>query len=270
MLRTVRSGLRLLACALITACAAGHPVTAIPKPAPTTAKPEPPKKKDVLEVALASGKLGLFVAALKGTTIESGTLFAPTDDAFQAIDASRRRALALHHVVLGKVLRAEEFPAEGAEIPTSDGTLVVRSEDGEVYVDDLRVIARIEASNGIVYAIGGVVDPASPPDVRTRIERINPSFAGLVKQANLLDGPGPFTVFVPTEAAMNALAPPIDAKKIVSRHVARGEIASADLPKLKTLRMLAGAHVAPSTIHIVRLPSPAKNGAVYAIDAVLK
>lgn len=240
-----------------------------PQPDAGIAKVEPPKKKDVLEVARASGKLGLFVAALD-PIVESGTLFAPTDEFFQAVEPARRKSIAKHHVVVGKILHAEEFPAEGAEIPTSDGTLIVRSENGEMYVDDLRVIARIEASNGIVYAIGGVVDPSAPPDLRTRIERINPSFAALVTRAGLVDGPGPFTVFVPTEAAMASLAPPIDAKKIASRHVTRGAIASQDLPKLKTLRMLAGPDLATSSVHVVRLPSPAKNGVVFVIDAVLK
>jgi uncharacterized surface protein with fasciclin (FAS1) repeats len=254
---------------LIVACASTPPQpTPAVKLEPTT-KPAPPKKKELVESALASGKLNLFVEALKGTAIESGTFFAPTDDAFATIEPARRSKLALHHVVLGKVLRETEFPPEGADIPTSDGTISVRAEGGEMWVDDLRVIARIEAANGIIYAIGGVVDPAAPPDVRARIQRMSPSFATLVQQSGLLDGPGPFTVFIPNDAALGTLVPPIDPKKIVSRHASRGVIASADLPKLRTLRMLSGPDLATSSVHVLR-GSPAKNGMVYVIDAVLK
>lgn len=237
----------------------------MPRPEPVASVP-PAQKKDLVASAIASGKLACFVDALQGTTIASGTLFAPVDDACTKIDPQKRAKLARHHVIDGKVLA--DFPNEGVDVPTMDGSLFVRAEGGEIYVDDLRVLARIEADNGIIYALPEAIDPESPPELRARLERISPSFAKLADESHVLEGPGPFTVFVP--ASLDALKPPIDAKKIVSRHATRGRIAAADLPKLKTLKMLAGADIAPSDLHVVRGPSNAKSGLVYVIDAIVK
>jgi uncharacterized surface protein with fasciclin (FAS1) repeats len=244
------------------------PAPVAPKPV-VTATPEPAKKKDLVASALASGKLDCFVKAID-KPLENATLFAPVDEACTKIDPARRGKVIRHHIVPGKTLVASDFSAEGGDVPTLDGSVYVRMDGGEIYVDDLRVIARIEAANGIIYALPEAIDPDAPPDVRARIARISPSFSKLVEQSGILDGAGPFTVFVPTDAALGALVPPIDAKKIVSRHATRGRVAAADLPKLKTLKMLAGADIAPSDLRVVRPPSNAKNGLVYVVDAIVK
>jgi uncharacterized surface protein with fasciclin (FAS1) repeats len=223
----------------------------------------------LLGAARAAGKLGLFADAVGD--VHSATLFAPIDDAFVKVEPSRRGKVALHHVVPDKTIRIVDLTTIPTELYVADGgTLQVRVEEGEIFVDDIRVIATIDTSEGALHVLGEVVDPANPPDLQTRIARISPSFAKLAAQSRLLEGPGPFTVFVPTDAALAALTPPIDAKKIVSRHAARGLIAAEDLPKLRTLRTLAGNEVAPSTLHILRPPSTAQNGLVYVIDAVVK
>ncbi|MBN3868839.1 MULTISPECIES: fasciclin domain-containing protein [unclassified Nostoc] len=120
----------------------------------------------------------------------------------------------------------------------------------------------------------------------------NGSFNTLVaaiKAAGLVDtlqGPGPFTVFAPTDAAFNKLPPgTVDAllqdipklKKILTYHVVSGKVLAADVAKLKTAKTVEGSDVKIDASNGVKINDAkvatadvaADNGVIHVIDTVL-
>jgi len=109
--------------------------------------------------------------------------------------------------------------------------------------------------------------------------------AGLV---DTLKGPGPFTVFAPTDAAFAALpAGTLDAllkdpaklKDILLYHVVAGKVTSDQVVKLtsattvegKTIKIAVknGVVYLNDTVKVVTTDIPASNGVIHVIDAVL-
>jgi uncharacterized surface protein with fasciclin (FAS1) repeats len=109
--------------------------------------------------------------------------------------------------------------------------------------------------------------------------------AGLVET---LKGPGPFTVFAPTDdaftklprGAMDALMQ--DKQKLaalVNLHVVNGRVLGADVAKLKTAKTVNGQEVAISqregttmidNAKVIRADVMASNGVIHVIDAVIQ
>ncbi|MEZ4659276.1 MAG: fasciclin domain-containing protein [Caldilineaceae bacterium] len=125
--------------------------------------------QDFTQLVAAIDAAGL-TDALKG----SGpfTLFAPTDDAFNALPAGTLEALLadpggpltnilLYHVVPGKLMKAGL--TNGLNAQTVDGPTVQFSVNGDaITVNDANVIvADVEADNGVIHVIDTVL---SPPD----------------------------------------------------------------------------------------------------------
>ena len=110
--------------------------------------------------------------------------------------------------------------------------------------------------------------------------------AGLIET---LRGPGPFTVFAPTDeafakvpaATLAALGKDKAAlKNVLLYHVVAGKVMAADVAKLngkgaKTVQgseakvMLMGETVMVGNAHVVKADIAAKNGVIHVIDAVL-
>ena len=110
--------------------------------------------------------------------------------------------------------------------------------------------------------------------------------AGLVET---LKGPGPFTVFAPTDEAFGKLpagtvegllkdVPKLTA--ILTYHVVPGKVLAADVVKLdgKTARTVQGGEIAVSTAGgvklngtaaVVKTDIEASNGVIHVIDAVI-
>jgi uncharacterized surface protein with fasciclin (FAS1) repeats len=108
--------------------------------------------------------------------------------------------------------------------------------------------------------------------------------AGLVET---LKGPGPFTVFAPTDEAF-AKIPKADldallkdkAKltKVLTYHVVPGKVMAADALKLKDARTVEGQSIAIRTeggqvmvngAHVVKTDIAASNGVIHVIDSVM-
>lgn len=107
--------------------------------------------------------------------------------------------------------------------------------------------------------------------------------------AETLKGPGPFTVFAPTDEAfakvpattLAALGKDKAAlKNVLLYHVVAGKVTAADVAKLngkgaKTFQgseaavMLMGETVMVGNAHVVKADIAAKNGIIHVIDAVL-
>jgi uncharacterized surface protein with fasciclin (FAS1) repeats len=110
-----------------------------------------------------------------------------------------------------------------------------------------------------------------------------------VKAADLekvLDAPGPFTVFAPTDEAFAAvpketlealLADPKQLAAVLTYHVVPGEVMAADVVKLKTaktaqgesVKILAGKTVTVNDAKVVKTDIRCSNGVIHVIDAVL-
>src|SRR5689334_483005 len=108
--------------------------------------------------------------------------------------------------------------------------------------------------------------------------------AGLV---DTLKGPGPFTVFAPTDeafakvpkATLDALAAdPAKLKAVLLYHVVAGRVAAADVVKLTSAQTLNGASVKVKVdagnvyVDAAKVVTPdvtASNGIIHAIDSVL-
>ena len=118
------------------------------------------------------------------------------------------------------------------------------------------------------------------------------SFSTLAKaltEAGLVDtlkGPGPYTVFAPTDAAFAKLPPgTLDAlladkaklTKVFTYHVVSGKVMAADVVKLtrvqtvegQSVRITAGQRVKVNDANIVKTDIEASNGVIHVIDSVI-
>lgn len=126
---------------------------------------------------------------------------------------------------------------------------------------------------------------AADPDFSTLVVALQA--AGL---AETLSGPGPFTVFAPTneafaklpEGTVEELLKPKNKKKLVSLltyHVVPGKVLSADVVKLEKAKTVQGQElkiaasksgVKVDRVKVVRTDILAKNGVIHVIDAVIQ
>jgi uncharacterized surface protein with fasciclin (FAS1) repeats len=110
--------------------------------------------------------------------------------------------------------------------------------------------------------------------------------AGLVET---LKGPGPFTVFAPTDEAFAKLpAGTVDSllkpenkdklKRILTYHVVAGKVMAADAAKLSSAKAVSGdtltiaasgGRVMVEKATVVKADIPASNGVIHVIDAVV-
>ena len=139
--------------------------------------------------------------------------------------------------------------------------------------------------------IGACATTPAPTTVAQTISA-NPQLstaARLIQQAGLtetLQGPGPFTVFVPTDDAFKAVPPAtIDAlgkdaarlKAVLTYHVVPGSIASADVKNgpIKTVQgsdlslYRSGTFVTADEAVVTTPDVRASNGVVHIVDKVL-
>ncbi len=137
----------------------------------------------IIEVAAANGSFTTLLTAIEaiGATedlldpLADVTVFAPTDDAFAAIDRDTLNALladteALTNVLTYHVLEGQSDAAalaalDGSDVATENGDNVAISVvEGDVLVNDAKVIiADVAASNGIIHAIDAVLMPPAAP-----------------------------------------------------------------------------------------------------------
>lgn len=108
--------------------------------------------------------------------------------------------------------------------------------------------------------------------------------AGLVET---LQGPGPFTVFAPTDEAFaklpagaldKLLANKAKLKKVLTYHVVAGKVMAADIVKVKEAKSLEGSELKIKVVkgkvtvdkaEVVKADIEASNGVIHAIDTVL-
>ena len=228
---------------------------------------------NIVETAVADGRFTTLVAALQAADLDDDlqgdgpfTVFAPTDDAFNALPAGTVDALLepaakddltdllTYHVVAGDDLVANDVIAlDGNAIEALNGGLInIAVDSGSVVLnaDGNRpatvIITDIETSNGIIHVIDVVLDPSDGLRDIVGTAVADGRFTTLVAalQAAELDddlqAPGPFTVFAPTDEAFAALpAGTVDfllepanqgiLSDILLYHVVTGEFFAADV-----------------------------------------
>lgn len=140
--------------------------------------------QDIVDTAVAAGNFTTLVAAVEAAGLVETlkgegpfTVFAPSDDAFAALPAGTVESLLadptgaltnilLYHVVPGKVMAADVVGLEGQAVATvGGGTFTVMLDGDNVMLQDgagnmIEVVTTdIEASNGVIHVISGVLLP---------------------------------------------------------------------------------------------------------------
>lgn len=149
-----------------------------------TEQAEQQQPGSIVVVASETPALSTLVTAVKAAslveTLEGTgpyTVFAPTNEAFDALPAGtldtllkpenvdQLKSILTYHVVSGKVLASDL--KDGQVITTvQGGTLTVSITDGKVYLIDAKgnkvmvEKADVNADNGVVHVIGGVLLPS--------------------------------------------------------------------------------------------------------------
>ncbi|MGB6152931.1 MAG: fasciclin domain-containing protein [Pricia sp.] len=134
---------------------------------------------DIVETAVNHGSFKTLVAAvtaadLVGTLRSEGpfTVFAPLDDAFDALPAGtvdtlikpenkeKLTGILTYHVLAGKVMSTDL--ADGMKAKTVNGQeITVHLKDGKVFINEAEVVlADVETDNGVVHAIDKVIMPS--------------------------------------------------------------------------------------------------------------
>lgn len=130
----------------------------------------------IVDVAAANPDFETLVAAVTaadlGETLSGEgpfTVFAPTDDAFDALPEGLLDALLLPENVdtLTSILTYHVLPAEvmaadvsAGEVTTVEGSTIAITTDDGVMVSDATVVATdVEASNGVIHVIDTVIVP---------------------------------------------------------------------------------------------------------------
>ena len=231
------------------------------------------------------------------------TLFAPTDQAFAeagidlaALDNPQGKAtlqdILLYHVI------SEEIPSsnvtECMTAAAANGQPVAFSLDNGVMINDANItVTDVIASNGYIHVIDKVLTPTDNPNDIPRTAQctgIHDALVAGVVQAELLEtlqGPGPFTIFAPTDQAfadagidLGALDNPSGKQTlsdILLYHVVSGEVPSSNVTECmtataangQTLSFTVGDGVMVNGANVTTADVATSNGIIHVIDKVL-
>ncbi len=230
------------------------------------------------------------------------TLFAPTDAAFNLLPAGTVAALLndipqltnilKHHVVGDSVISG--MLSNNQIVTTLLGTdITVTINANGIFIDNAQVIlADLIADNGVVHVIDAVLLPPSPSNTIYDIVSYSSDHTTLKTAINAcsldgtLSGPGPFTLFAPTDAAFDLLPAGTVAAllndipqltDILLHHVVADSVVSGMLSNGQTVNTLNGNVTVTTQMNMVYIDNAmvtvanitADNGVVHVIDAVL-
>jgi uncharacterized surface protein with fasciclin (FAS1) repeats len=266
-------------------------------------------------------------AGLVSTLAEGGpfTVFAPTNQAFanlqkqnpalfKQVTSSKKllQTVLTYHVIGKRIPAASAITAaqKNAKIKTVQGEAAALSfKNGRIVLNgSARVIQPdVKASNGVIHAINAVIVPPSlakkPAPTKSVVEIAAggsqfSTLVSLLQQAKLvetLSGPGPFTVFAPTNEAfdkLKATAPETFQAvtsdlallaKVLTYHVVAGDIMSKQAIGVAqqngSVTSVANEPIAFSVVNgkltlngnstVTTADVDATNGVVHVIDTVI-
>lgn len=253
----------------------------------------------IAKVVSESSNFTTLNAALKRAGLDSTlagqgpfTVFAPTDEAFQASGITDINALpvdSLKQVLLYHVISGAKVPSSqvktGIVTSAAELSLFVNTSSG-VAINGGNSIkgggtvtqADVPASNGVVHIIDRVL---LPPDISACAE-----YGGLTellkavgaaapledgtKLADAIKTPGPFTVFAPTNEAFGALTstpPAATLRDVLLYHVHGAKVASSALPA-KADSLLQNEWKHGVTLLFSKTPEPKVNDAKIAVTDI--
>jgi uncharacterized surface protein with fasciclin (FAS1) repeats len=148
------------------------------------------------------------------------------------------------------------------------------------------------AAVALIVAFAGPAQTAEPPKdiVTTAVEAGSfNTLAKAIAEAGLIEtlkGPGPFTVFAPTDEAFATLPPgTLEAlladkaklAKVLTYHVVLGAVMAADVVKMSSAKTVQGQSVTIDTrggvevdnANVVKTDIVATNGVIHVIDAAI-
>ena len=146
--------------------------------APVSAQYNSSSEPDIVETAAQVGTFETLLAALDAAGLTEAlkgdgpfTVFAPTDEAFDALPEGTVEALLqdpdalaqilTYHVLAGTYMASDVAGMEHAET-LQGGHLSISASDYGVRINDASVItADVEASNGVIHVIDAVLIPAN-------------------------------------------------------------------------------------------------------------
>ena len=248
---------------------------------------------------------GVIQAELLETLQGTGpfTLFAPTDQAFAdagidlaSLDTPEGKAaltdILLYHVVAGQI--PSSAVTECLTVDAVNGNPVAFTVGDSVMINDATVtLADVNTSNGVIHVIDKVLTPTTTPNDVPRTAQctgIHDSLVAGVIQAGLLEtlqGPGPFTVFAPTDQAFTdagidlaALDTPegqATLSDILLYHVVAGEVPAANVTDCMSatavngnpLSFTVGTSVMVNGATVTATDVATSNGIIHVIDKVL-
>jgi transforming growth factor-beta-induced protein len=293
--------------ALTIAGAVALAVSAVPSAA-SAQVPDPLPAESIAAVAQAGGFSTLLTAAtaagLDGALADCAagpfTVFAPTNDAFAALDQELLTAalgdpdglltdVLNYHIVPGIVPAADVVAATslttvlGADLAVSGTTL-----NGTVNITATDNFA----CNGVVHVIDAVLVPTLPSIAAVATEGGFTTLVAALTAAGLAGtfadcAAGPFTVFAPTDAAFAAALDALDLTAeqlladtaalttILRYHVVPGIVGAAEVVGSTSLTTLQGENIAVAStvlngsVNITATDNWACNGVVHVVDAVL-
>ncbi|HET8723825.1 MAG TPA: fasciclin domain-containing protein [Anaeromyxobacteraceae bacterium] len=277
--------------------------------------------QNVVQLAQGNPDLGILVEAVGAADLAGAlsgpgpfTVFAPTNAAFAALltelGVTKAELLAnkplltavLQYHVLGAAVRKDQIPLGKAISPLAGGIFKIDLQAGQAVITDgrnrtARIVATdVPATNGVVHVIDRVILPADKNIVETA-QAIS-DFSILVDAvvaaglAPTLSGPGPFTVFAPTNAAFAALLGELGVTKdqllsdtslltaVLTYHVIGARVLKADVvPGVQPATVqgetfsispaLAITDRRARTSNIVTTDVITSNGIIHVIDRVI-
>lgn len=273
----------------------------------------PSSEKNIVEIAAGDSRFSTLLAAVVAADLQDVlasegpfTVLAPTSDAFAKLPAGTVEALLkpenkavlqnilLYHVLPGAIEAETVISLDGKSAETASGQDVkIKLVDGKVFINDSQVIITdIKAKNGIIHVIDSVLLPPAQQDivdtaVATGQFKTLAAALGAAGLVETLKGPGPFTVFAPTDAAfaklpegtVEALLADIPAlTNILLYHVVAGELSAQSLVDQKMVTTIQGKSVEVrmegeklfiNNSQVIAKAVKASNGVIYVIDSVL-
>lgn len=270
------------------------------------------QQKTIVETAIAAGNFNTLVTAVKSADLVDTlnghtqfTVFAPTDEAFAKLDQATIKSLLqpenkgkltqvlTYHVVPGRVAARDAYDLNSASTINGQRLPLNFRGDSLKVGDSTITVTDIQCSNGVIHVIDAVLLPKldSIPATAKAAGQFNSLLAAVnaAGLAEVLSGPGPFTVFAPTDEAFAALPAgtvesllkPENKQQLVDilkYHVVSGRVYDNDAVKAGNAQTLLGRSIDASLSaagikindsSVVAKNIDASNGVVHVIDAVL-
>ena len=232
----LRSLVFLFTFGALVACDSDNNSSSPPAPEEPAAEPPAPELGSIVDVARDAGSFSTLLTALEAAGLDATladeeadfTVFAPTDEAFEALpegtldtllaDTDLLTDILLYHVITDSVVGSDTALslAGTTQLMANEAKLAITVRGDALYLNESLVIdTDIEASNGVIHVIDAVLTPTAigepegsivdlalaSPDLTTLVTALQA--ADLV--GTLADEDALFTVFAPTDEAFAAL-----------------------------------------------------------------